>query len=263
MKKLICTIVVLFALAFLYSYAKGQDIDAEAQAKPATTVRDSQQWKLTWEKSLDSSLETRNLVPLAERVAITNATRFTTEFKGRTVWLESKLGRSSGPNDYNYLVGFSGGIQKKAGEFDIIFEAQANYSRYFNYGSVGGEVGRRFHSENFSVKPFSRLDYYFPIDNFGNTLTRQPISNGLVWSNGITTKHHRKRLSLANEVQIILDTGGIHAGKRTLLNTELEFGLNYGRFCFGPKFGFTHRVSGIGLGHKRNHFQGGFFVRYQ
>lgn len=265
MKKLILFIVALFFCAFLFSYAKGQSaFNAGSPAQPQPEPRSSRTWNMEWESGYQSSLETPNKTALIERSVITGKIRFANIKPKRTMWLATNAARATSRNHPDYYLGIAAGYESQFDRFALSADAEVGYTHGFNYGRAGGGIAKKVHKENYELKPFTRLDYYFPIDNFGSRRAHHTVSQGITWSTGMDTSIHSASLLVENRSQVIVDSGSLIPGQRTLLNTELMFGWRFRRICVGPKLDYTHRLSGpAGFHHKRNHLSGGFFVSYR
>lgn len=265
MKRYFWFALAIFVLAFAYSASKGQST-MEIQRTPITTEpRTPKQWVLSWENSFDSEFSAPNKAEIIDRPVVKTSTRFTNYKPNQIIWIETNAGHTvSRTSSQNYIVGVNAGIERKFGKYQFTVDGEVNYTPYHDFGRIGGEVSRTFSEKSVTFKPFSRFDYYFPTDNFGGSNVRRRMNNGVAWSNGIDSQIKVPAFAISNRSQVIVDSGSILPGRRTLFATEVTFGLNYGRICFGPKVDYVRHVAGSGWsGMKKNSFGGGFFIRYQ
>lgn len=265
MRRYIWLILIVLALAFAYSTAEGQS-KLEIKDVPKTATSSApKQWVLKWENSFNSKLTASNKAEIINRPFVKTSTRFTNYQPNRSIWIETSIGHTvNGANWPNYLLGMDAGIERKFGKYYFAASGEINYTRYYNFGRIGTEAGRFLGEESVTLKPFTRLDYFFPTDNFGESNIRRRVNNGTTWSTGIESYFQTSTFALSNKSQIIVDTGSILPNQRTLFATETVFGLNYGHICFGPKVEYVLRLYGNGWsGMQKNSFNGGFFIRYR
>ncbi|HMQ02043.1 MAG TPA: hypothetical protein PKD79_03175, partial [Candidatus Doudnabacteria bacterium] len=171
MKKLALFIALLFAFAFLLSYVKGQSELTESTSS-LPTERRYHNWKMAWESSYDSQLNTSNQVPLIEQSLLQNSIEFRSIGPKKITWLKTNTAYSTNHRQQsNYFTGFEAGYSHKISRLEYTADLEVGYTRHFNFGRAGGEIAKTFRGEQLQIRPFARVDYYFPIDNFGDIRT--------------------------------------------------------------------------------------------
>ncbi len=261
MKKLIWILAVVFAL-YIGAFSQGEpsqmtvmkDIEQEKR-------KQKRSWRPSAEISFTSEVTTPNGVELLESSSANTAFRFVNISGKQTTWLQTKLGKPMKRDQTEYFYGFAVGTSRDLDNFQVTADAEVGYSRHFNYGRVGGKIAKHFGGEKIGIEPFMRMDFYFPIDNFGRRYSYDKVTKGVAWTGGVESKWKSEQLFVSNRTEFIYDTGSIQPNRRTLLNTEFEVGFQVGRICFGPKIGYLKPWSSRPI-HIRNGFGTGFFIRY-
>lgn len=224
------------------------------------TERHKRFWNFSSEFTTTNKVETENKVGLIESPTTSYTSRFITGNNKRHIFLQSTAGFTSRQFSYDRVFNFRAGVtQKIAYEATLTGEAEFTFTRFKRIGRAGIEFAKKFTTEKTSVKPFSRVDYYFPL---GSDYQIQNYSRtGVVWSNGLATEFDLNPFVFENKTQFILDSGAIIKGRRTLFNTEVLFGYKFNHICIGPMVGYTQLLSGTFP--EKNSTVAGLFIQYR
>ena len=260
MKQLIA-LACFMTLVFFLTPAMGQSSPTLVlNPVEPKTERQKRFWHFSWEFTTTNKVEKENKVGLMESPTTSYTSRFTTGNHKRDFFLQSTAGFTTRQFSDDRVFNFRAGVtQKLAYEATFTADTEFTFTRFKRVGKTGFEFAKKFTAEKGYVKPFSRVDYYFPL---GNDYRIQNYSHtGVVWSNGAVTELDLKPFVFENKTQFILDSGAIIKGQRSLFNTEIMFGYKLNRICFGPVIGYTHLLSGT-FPHK-NSTLAGLYVRYR
>lgn len=265
MKKLTFLVCLLLTSCFCSS-ALGQNqptlVYTTVETKPEKHKR---YWKFYSEFTATNKVETDNKVGILESPIGAYKSTFVNSDGKKEFTLESTTGFPMHNAFDNHYFDFRIVAKRKyANNFSLGADSEFAFTRFKSYGRIGVKTAKLFGNETKSIQPFSKVDFYFPLGNqfsyeeFGNQFGH---NRGVSWSNGFLANLEFQKFIIENKNQLILDSGAVLPGKRTLFNSEVSFGYKMNRFCFGPMFGYTRLVSGTFP--QRNSVVAGMFVRYQ
>ncbi|QQS23116.1 hypothetical protein IPM19_00930 [bacterium] len=241
-------------------------------APPPHSESLKREWKFGWEASFRSKVETGNKAELIESPVNAYRARFKNFSTTREYTLETTAGfttkRSHNDQYFNFRAEASQKITDKSA---ITGDLEFTFTGFRSLGRTGIEVSKKFHKEQYQLKPYSRVDYYFPLGNgFRNrpyiydlhSPATERFHPGFTWASGLASEVNYKSTIWENKTQLIFDTGAVISGGRSLFNTEVAAGYRFDKICIGPMFEYT-RVLNYHSGHfPKNSFVGGMFIRY-
>lgn len=268
MKRIIALVLAMFLIAFLISYAKGQtQLSLDPSNLPNTDKESRHNWSASIEFSYVSKLENDVKEPILN--GGTNLTYFTfrKEHFGGVTKLSTSAGYATKRNlpDHGYFGFKVERAQHMGKHLELLVGTKFDLTRSLRYGSIFGGAAFKIGKETEFQKPpkqrhgkeakiFTKVDYYFPIDN------QLHFKRGISWSTGIESRFENNQFVFEPSGRIIYNNGVMHSGNRTLGNFEALIGYKFNRFCVGGGLDFTKRFAG-----EWEHDQsviGKFFIRY-
>lgn len=228
-------------------------------AKPEHTKRF---WQYSAEFSTRSKADTTNKVELFDTSITAFTSKFTNSGDKTEYSLESTAGFTNREQFDNHFYIFKASANRKFNHnFNLGAQSEFTFTRIKSFARTGIEFNKEFSSDQISVKPFSRVDFYFPLGS--QSYGRDFNHRGVTWSNGVISNVAYKSFMFEDKTQFIIDSGAVITGQRTLFNNELFVGYRLNRMCIGPMFEYTRVLSASNSFAQHSRLSAGMFVRYQ
>lgn len=260
---------ILLILAFVISGLSQSEF--HISGSPASEKKQPE-WRFGWELSTKAKLTANNTAALIDSPVATYKVRFQYFSIDRDYTLETTTGFTTQGPDHDQYFNFRTEVSQRLPKHTAVTaDSEFIFTGYRSLGRAGLEISKRFAREKFTLKPFTKVDYYFPLGNgfrrspFTYNLSNQPpekFNTGLAWSTGMASEVEFKNTLWENKTQFIYDSGAILPMRRSLFNTELMVGYRVHRLCFGPSLGYTRLLGHGSEIFPNNSIIAGMFVKY-
>lgn len=250
------TALVLFLFVFSVGAQNSQVSINLPEQKPKRV------WKIEMEAEARNALESPNKIELVDSAVISYRTNYFTDAGKYTFRIGGQAVIPVNREQEKFFGTVELEVTRHFRQFTLSADSQFWLANRKRIGITSFTLSKTVElKEEQEVTPFTKLSYYFPLEN-----GLQQTSNGLVWTSGIKFDGKVGKANQFNRkqgyefiTQVIADNGAIHSGNRSALNFEGGYLFPIRNFSVGPKFGYTAFLSGHF--EKRHVFNCGLWVK--